>query len=154
VAAITRTLTMIVSLLPTFSNSFSCRTRSIFAWSAGSISPISSKKMLPPSAFSNLPVRSAAAPVNAPRTWPNSSLSRRGAGIAAQFTATKSPSRRALFSWIERARSSFPVPVSPKSSTEASVGATRSIREWIARILPLAPTISGAARARTSSSLR
>ena len=43
---------------------------------------------MPPSATSNLPRRSATAPVNAPRTWPNSSLSISSSGIAAQLTST------------------------------------------------------------------
>ena len=43
-------------------------------WPASSgSSPISSGKIVPPSAASNFPRRSATAPVNAPRTWPNSS---------------------------------------------------------------------------------
>ena len=37
----------------------------------------------------------AIAPVNAPRSWPNSSLSSSVSGIAAQFTATNGRSRRA-----------------------------------------------------------
>ena len=40
-------------------------------------------------------LRAAAAPVNAPRAWPNSSLSTSSAGSAPQFTATKRRSRRA-----------------------------------------------------------
>jgi hypothetical protein len=42
---------------------------------AGEISPISSRKTVPPFAASNRPVRSRVAPVNEPLTWPNSSLS-------------------------------------------------------------------------------
>src|SRR5215216_5391507 len=50
-------------------------------------------------------------------------------GIAEQLISTKVLSRRALLSWIARAASSLPVPVAPVMSTEASVGATRSITE-------------------------
>ncbi len=47
--------------------------------------------------------------------------------MAAQLTATNGPRRRAEWSWIVRAMSSFPVPLSPSTSTVASVGATCSI---------------------------
>jgi hypothetical protein len=65
--------------------------------------------------------------VKLPRTWPNSSLSMSDRGIAAQLTATKRFAARGERSWIARATSSLPVPVSPRTSTVASVGATRSI---------------------------
>ena len=42
---------------------------------AGLAVPISSRKIVPPSASMNLPVLSPTAPVNEPATWPNSSLS-------------------------------------------------------------------------------
>src|SRR6266700_3290995 len=66
------------------------------------------------------------APVNAPFSWPNSSLSSRPVGIAAQFSLTSVLSLRRLRSWIARAISSFPVPVSPRSRTVESLGATVS----------------------------
>src|SRR5687768_1203488 len=50
-------------------------------------------------------------------------------GIAEQLISTKALLRRGLMSWIARAASSLPVPVAPVISTEASVGATRSITE-------------------------
>jgi len=49
----------------------------------------------------------------------------------AQLTRTSGPLWRRLRRWISRAINSLPVPVSPKMSTEASVGATRSI--WLQR---------------------
>src|SRR5438132_1457541 len=39
------------------------------------MSPTSSRKIVPPSACSNLPARSCTAPVNEPFIWPNNSLS-------------------------------------------------------------------------------
>ena len=48
--------------------------------------PISSRKMVPPSARANLPFLLEVAPVKAPRTWPNSSDSSRVSGMAAQLT--------------------------------------------------------------------
>src|SRR5205085_764171 len=80
VAATTRTSTLISLLLPSLVNCASCRTCSSLAWSAAFISPISSRKIVPVSACSNLPMRVMAAPVNAPSSWPNSSLSRSSAG--------------------------------------------------------------------------
>ena len=58
---------------------------------------------MPPSASSNLPRRSAMAPVNAPLTCPNSSLSISSSGMAAQLTSTNGPPRRRLSAWM-RAR--------------------------------------------------
>ena len=88
VAAITRTSTFWLRSEPSGSNSRSCSTRSSFACSAVAIVPISSRKIVPPSASANLPFLLVSAPVKAPRTWPNSSDSSRFSGIAAQFTLT------------------------------------------------------------------
>src|SRR5678816_3502837 len=49
--------------------------------------------------------------------------------MAEQLISTKACSRLGLRSWMARAASSFPVPVAPVISTDASVGATRSITE-------------------------
>lgn len=46
---------------------------------------------LPPAACSNLPIWRATAPVKAPFSWPNNSLSIRSAGMAAVLTATNGP---------------------------------------------------------------
>ena len=81
---------------------------------------------MPPCACSNFPRWRDAAPVNAPFSWPNSSDSISSEGTAAQLTLTNGRSRRALRSWIARATSSLPVPVSPRMHTRDSVGATRS----------------------------
>ncbi len=53
------------------------------------------------------------APVNAPFSWPNSSLSSKPVGMAAQFNFTKAFDFRELRLWTARAISSLPVPVSP-----------------------------------------
>src|SRR5262249_27555004 len=58
-------------------------------------------------ASSNRPMRRSMAPVNAPLTCPNSSLSTRPAEIALQFTFTSGRSFRALAAWIARATSSL-----------------------------------------------
>ena len=55
------------------------------------MSPISSRKSVPPSHSSNLPIRWPTAPVNEPFSWPNSSLSRSDSGMAAQLTAMNLP---------------------------------------------------------------
>ena len=66
VEAMTRTSTRTVLLLPTGSNSCSCRTRSSFTCASSGISPISSSRMVPRSATSKRPTRFSTAPVNAP----------------------------------------------------------------------------------------
>ncbi len=63
----------------------------------------------------------AIAPVKAPRSWPNSSLSSRLGGIAPQSTTRNGLSRRGLPRWIASAVTSFPVPVSPSSKMVASL---------------------------------
>ena len=88
------------------------------------MSPTSSSSSVPSSAAWNLPARSPVAPVNAPRVCPNSSLSSNSPGIAEQFSGTKSFSLRGDRSWIARAASSLPVPVSPVISTVLRVGPT------------------------------
>ena len=75
VAARIRTSTERLRELPTGVTSPSCSTRSSFACITRLMSPISSRKSVPPSALSNVPRRSATAPVKAPFTWPNISLS-------------------------------------------------------------------------------
>ena len=57
--------------------------------------PISSRKIVPPSACKNLPILSPIAPVNEPATWPKSSLSSKFSGSAPQATSTNGLSRRA-----------------------------------------------------------
>ena len=76
-------------------------------------------------ASSNFPILSAWAPVKAPRLYPNSSLSRRCSGIAPQVMEMKGFEARPERRCTSLATSSFPVPVSPSTSTERSVGETR-----------------------------
>jgi hypothetical protein len=69
------------------------------------------------------------APVNEPRSWPNSSFSSRSRGIAAQLIANErlvGPARDLVDG---AATSSLPVPLSPVIITVAVVGATDSIIE-------------------------
>ena len=69
--------------------------------------------------------------MNAPFTWPNSSLSSRLSGIAAQLIATNGPLAPRLARWSALATSSLPVPLSPVMSTVVSVSATRATRSYI-----------------------
>ena len=82
----TRTSTLVVCESPIRSNSRSCSTRSSFICSAALIVPTSSRKSVPLCACSNRPCLLPMAPVNAPRTWPNSSASSSVSGIALQLT--------------------------------------------------------------------
>jgi hypothetical protein len=106
---------------------------------------------VPPLASRKRPGRAVRASVKAPRTWPKSSLSSRLCGTAAQLIATKGPLCRALIPWMARATSSLPVPLSPVTSTVASVEATRSMRLRISRIARLDPTSALDGCARTTS---
>jgi hypothetical protein len=100
------------------------------------------------------PILRAMAPVNAPFSWPKSSLSSRPAGMAAQFSLIKVRSLRGLRRWMARASSSLPVPVSPWMSTVASVGATVSISRSTLRRPVLSPTMSSKRCSRLISSSR
>ena len=82
---------------------------------------------MPPSAISKRPCRMPTAPVNAPFSWPNNSLSTSVGGSAAQLTLTSGRACRRLRSWIARANSSLPVPVGPSSRTRRVHG--RDLRE-------------------------
>ena len=76
--------------------------------------------MLPPLASAKRPFLFVVAPVKAPRTWPNSSDSSSVSGIAAQLILMSGRWRCALRSWMARATSSLPVPVSPVTQHRAA----------------------------------
>ncbi|MND83748.1 hypothetical protein D3C80_756210 [compost metagenome] len=90
------------------------------------ISEISSSRMVPPSASSNLPGALAMAPVNAPFSWPNRVASSMLSGIAAQLMAMKGPAARVDCWWMYCASTSLPVPDSPEINTVESLRATRA----------------------------
>ena len=94
---------------------------------------------MPRSASSISPFLVAAAPVNAPRTWPNSSDSSSVSGSAPQLSATNGRSRRGELKWIARATSSLPVPDSPVIRIVLVVPATVSISRKTAAITSLRP---------------
>ena len=73
VAAITRTSTLIVRAEPRRSTSPSCSTRRTLACVFALMSPTSSRKIVPRSACSNLPICFSVAPVNEPFSCPKSS---------------------------------------------------------------------------------
>ena len=129
-----RTLTRTGAVPPTRSISRSWITRSSLACRRTSISLISSSSSVPPSAASNLPARRATAPLNAPRSCPNSSDSSRFSGMAAQFSATNGPAARRERRWMCRASTSLPVPDSPVIRMLASDAATCSARRTAASI--------------------
>jgi hypothetical protein len=120
------------------------------AWVVGVMSPISSRKSVPPLACSKRPTRTRSAPVNAPRSCPKSSDSSSVSGSAAQLTLTKGPSARGEREWISPAITSFPVPVSPVISTVLREGATRRARSTATRSAWLVPMMpSGGSRRST-----
>src|SRR5262249_16876724 len=88
---------------------------------------MSSRRSVPSPAAMNLPILGRSAPVNAPRAWPNSSLSMRFPAMAPQGTARKEWLRRGEHWWIKRARKVLPVPVSPLMSTMMSCCAANAM---------------------------
>src|SRR5262245_40978184 len=115
------------------------------------MSPISSRNSVPPSACSNRPRRIACAPVNAPRSWPKSSLSRRSFGIAAVLIAMNGFAERGLCRCSARATSSLPVPDSPMISTVAVDVESRPIARKTSCIAGAWPRISGEAASDSSA---
>jgi hypothetical protein len=84
-------------------------------------------------------LRCAIAPVNEPRSCPNSSESTSSGGSAPQLTRQNGPSQRSEPSWTMRDTTSLPTPVSPKSNTGRSLGATIATRSNTERRPPRAP---------------
>ncbi len=115
------------------------------------MSPISSRNRVPPSAFSNSPRLVVCAPVKAPRTWPNSSLSSSPSGIAVQLIGTKGFSERSPWKWMARATTSLPVPLSPVISTELRLCEMRLISAKISRIAGLLPISSPSEPVRSTA---
>ena len=128
----TRTSTLISASPPTRVIFCSCKALSTLAWALRLMSPISSRKSVPPLASSNFPFFCLMAEVKEPFSCPNNSLSMSSEGIAAQFTSTKALSLRWLSSCNWWATSSFPEPLGPVTSIRASETATLSImaRMW------------------------
>ena len=89
-----------------------------------------------------VPILSATAPVKAPFTWPNSSDSRQRFREGRRVHLDERFLPRGDSSWIARANSPFPVPLSPVISTVESVSFTISTRSKIRRIRGVFPTMS------------
>ncbi len=102
---------------PTRLNVMRSSTRSSLTCSWTGISPISSRNSVPPLASSSSPCFCARASVKAPFSWPNSSLSSRSFGMAAQLTSTNGLLARSDCWWMRRAIISLPVPDSPSTRT-------------------------------------
>ena len=128
---------------PTLSSVCSWITRNIFAWVFRLISPISSRNKVLLSASSNFPFFMAEAPVKAPFSCPNSSLSTRSSGMAALLrTISGFPARWDRW-WMALATNSLPVPVSPTIRTGSFVDATFWMRWYTFFILLEQPRRAG-----------
>ena len=98
---------------------------------------------MPPSASANLPFLVVVAPVNAPRTWPNSSDSSSVSGIAAQFTLMSGMlALRAAV--VDRARDQLLAGAGLAGDEHRALGLARPARRgWItssiARLRPTMP---------------
>ena len=75
------------------------------------------------------------ASVKAPASTPNSSASSNVSGIAAQLTSMKGPGARGPLSWMRRATSPLPVPVSPCSNTVGTAACPTASKRAKCRIL-------------------
>ena len=128
VAATILTSKWIALLCPTRVIVWSWRKRRSFGCIVSAISPTSSRNSVPVWDSSSRPILLETACVKAPRSCPKSSLSNKASGMAAQLTTTNGRAARAPQAWIARAISSFPVPLSPRISAEASEHATRRAR--------------------------
>ena len=108
---------------------------------------------MPPSASSNRPSRRSAAPVNAPFSCPNSSLSSKLSGNAPTLTAMKGLFRRGPSTASARATSSLPLPLSPSISTVLLTGAicsTFTITSRNGSLSPMSPVRAWSACRSTS----
>src|SRR3990172_1114298 len=110
-----RTSTEMSRVPPTRRKLFVSRIFRSFGWTVPAMSPISSRKTLPPSATSRRPRFIVLASVKAPRSWPKSSESSRFSLSPAQLISMKGLSRRALLPWIARATRSLPGPLPPQA---------------------------------------
>ena len=134
VAEKTRTSTRRVFEEPTRSNSPVSSVRSSLDCSPCEMLAISSRNSVPPSAISKRPTRSLLASVNAPFTWPNSSLSKTPSASPPVLTVTSGRVERSETECSVCATSPLPVPFSPVISTLASDGPTREITSSTGRI--------------------
>ena len=113
------------------------------------MSPISSRNTVPRCATSSSPCFVAVAPVNEPFSWPKSSVSRNSREMPAQLRSTKASPARRPRSWIQRASTVLPVPVSPWMSSGLSVRRTASAFSRSSAMAPLLPR-NGSTRRRPS----
>ena len=124
VAAMKRTSTLIGSLEPRRVISRSCRTRRSLACMARGMSPISSRKRVPPSAYSKRPCAVAAGVGEGPADVAEEFVFEGGFVEAGAVEGDEASAlRRREFWWRARATSSLPVPDSPRIRTLISVGA-------------------------------
>ncbi len=98
---------------PTLRSFFSWITLSSLTCMERGISPISSRKTVPPWAASSKPILMLSAPVNAPFSWPKSSFAINSSVKLPQLKLIKGLSFLGLPKWIARAVNSLPVPLSP-----------------------------------------
>ena len=133
VAAIRRTSARRVLLPPTRSNSPYSMTRNSFSCTKGEVVASSSRNSVPPSARSKRPWWVLDAPVKAPASWPNNSLSSSASDMAAQFIFRAAWAERSDSRCRRSAINSLPVPRSPTMSAGFSSGAIREVASSTSR---------------------
>ena len=126
------------------SNSPSWSTRSSFTCTAGDSSPISSRKSVPAGGLREAPVASCAigAGERAALVAEELALEERLRDRRAVDGDERALARARSRSWMERATSSLPVPLSPRTSTVARLGAACVATSTTRRNAGELPTIS------------
>ena len=94
VATMRRTSTRLGWVSPIGWISFDSRKRSSLGWTSRLVSPISSRKSVPPAAARMTPWKLSTAPVKAPRRWPNSCESSMSFGVEVQLKGRKAACAR------------------------------------------------------------
>ena len=140
VAATIRTSTCRSAWLPSGRNVWSCEDAQQLGLQRRRSSPISSRNRVPPCAcLEQAGLRARRAGEGAALVAEELALEQR-LGNGAAVDATNGRSRRGLRSWIARATSSLPVPVSPSMTTGTSNWATRSMSARASRKVGNRPT--------------
>ena len=147
VAAITRVSLWISCRPPTRWKRLSCRKRRSFTWTDGGRSPISSRNSVPPAADFDvsfaLRVRAGEGAFLVAEEFALQQVLRNGIAVDGDERAVSCALRR----WSACATISLPVPLSPRISTGAVVGATLRMKLKTDCICGLAPSMSSKTRA-------
>ena len=126
---------------PTLSNSRSCKNLKSFAWSSFERSPISSKKIVPALRHFDLALLTPHSAGECSRFVAEQLAFQEFLGKPDGIDRDERSVRLSLQLWIDRAKTSFPVPLSPRSKTVALLAAVLRANSTACFILALSPII-------------